>query len=175
MARRPIEVSLYATPERARKFREGVIEPRETGSAGNVILTGMRELQECRLDILYRTDKLGREDDARRRYNAGMWLRHLYLKTHRTKGVGSYSPTHGGGGEMSDVQAWNFKCYQDTANDLRKVWPLLERLCCEDNAWGGPVKIMLALDILAEKREGWIPDYAQMFYPTKRIERRGDK
>ena len=92
MARRQVETALYCTPERMRKSRELIIEPRETESAGNVVMTGQRELQAIALDVLYRNGHLGKGDDARARFNAGYWLRELYIKTHPSDGVGGYSP-----------------------------------------------------------------------------------
>jgi hypothetical protein len=154
-----VDVSLYCTPERARQARELVIEPRETESAGNVIATGQRELQECALDVLYRNDRLGHPDLARTRYNAGYWLRELYLKTHPSEGVGAYSIRLESTGEMSDDMAWNLKCYQDTAKDMKRHWRVLEQVCCEDRGLGNPIPIWDALDALADLRDGLVPDY----------------
>lgn len=163
MGKRVLDVAIYCTPERVKKGREIVIEPRETASAGNVVMTGQRELQECALDILFRNGRLGQPKEARSRYNAGYWLRELYLKTHPSEGVGAYSIRLESSGEMTDEMAWNLKTYQDTATDLRRHWRILEQVCCEDHAQGNPLPIWEALDALAELREGYVPDYLASF------------
>lgn len=163
MAKRQLDSSIYCTPERRRHARELVIEPRETGSAGNVILTGQRELQECALDVLYRNGRLGAGDDARWRFNAGFWLRELYLKTHPSEGVGAYSIRNESSGEITDEMAWNLKAFQDTAMDLKRHWRILEQVCCEDHAQGNPEPIWNALDALYDLREGYIADYLASF------------
>jgi hypothetical protein len=172
MAKRQIDSSLYCTPERVRHSREMIIEPRETESAGNVVMTGQRELQECALDILLRNDRLGRKgsDEARWRFNAGMWLRELYLKTHPSEGVGAYSIRLESSGEMTEEMAWNLKAYQDTATDLKRHWRILEQVCCEDHAQGNPTPIWNALDALYELREGFIEDYLASFEKALEVE-----
>ncbi|CAB4176196.1 hypothetical protein UFOVP1672_77 [uncultured Caudovirales phage] len=166
--RKPQDFAVYCTPERQRNSRELVIEPREAGRAGNVIMTGQRELQECSLDVLYRTDKLGPSKQAIARYNAGFWLRQLFIKTHKSAGVGSYAQRTNGSGEMSDVVAWNFKCYQEVATELGGSWRPLEVLCCDDRISSNITPAINGLDRLSELREDWIPDYVSAFYPKTR-------
>lgn len=171
MAKRE-QLAVYCTKERMNHGREMVIEARDRGTAGNVIMTGQTELQECALDVLYRRGKLCRPDQdkriARDRYNAGMWLRELYVETHPTDGVCAYSvridglSNSGSGYEMSDAEAWNLKAYQDTAKDLRSVWRILEQVCCEDILLANLPPVWAALDKLSELREGYIPDYLQL-------------
>lgn len=171
MAKRNIESAIYCTPERMRHGRELVIEARDRGTAGNVIATGQKELQECALDVLYRRGKLGPNDVARDRYNAGMWLRELYVETHPSA-IASYSvKLEGLSGQVErpisekdigDTEDWNFKCYQDTARDLKSVWRILEQVCCEDIVLANLPPVWDALDKLRALREGYIPDFLML-------------
>ena len=156
--------AIFCTPERIKHSREMIIEPRETESAGNVVLTGQRELQECGLDVLLRNGRLGANGDARARYNAGMWLRELYLKTHPSEGIGAYSIRLESSGEMTEEMAWNFGCYQDTVKAMGRHWRILEQVCCEDHAQGNRQPILDALDALYEHREpAGVSDYLASF------------
>lgn len=74
---------------------------------------------------------------------------------------------------MSDTYAWNFRCFQDVGRELGRHWRILERLCCEDDHKVNIIKTWDALERLRELREGWIPDYVSVFYPTKRLDNRG--
>jgi hypothetical protein len=164
MAKRESQLAIYCTPERMKKGREMVIEARDRGSAGNVIVTGQTELQECALDVLYRRKKLGGPRDARDRFNAGMWLRTLYVETHPSDGVGAYSVRLDGMSgsserDLTDAEAWNLKAYQDTAKDLHSVWRILEQVCCDNIVLANLPPVWAALDRLRELREGFIPDY----------------
>lgn len=159
---RTSEEIVFATPERLRHGREMVITVRDRGSAGNVISKGHRELQECALDVLYRNGRLGPAKLARERFNAGYWLRQLYLKTHPSAGVGAYSikvETVSGEPEMTEAEAWNFRCYQDTAREMGRHWRILEQVCCEDHSLSVLSALWTALDKLYESREGYISDY----------------
>jgi hypothetical protein len=178
MAKRQIDSSLYCTPERVRHSREMIIEPRETESAGNVVMTGQRELQTCALDVMHRNGLLvrpaDRKDEARWRFNAGCWLRDLYLKTHPTDGVGAYRvrlegekdfimrPTPETPVLLGDND-WNFQCFMDTTRDLKAHWRILEQVCCEDVAPTAVEPVRAALDALLALREGYIPDFLASF------------
>lgn len=159
MKKRPNDLAIYCTPERQKKGLEIVIEAADRGSSGNVIITRQRELQECALDTLYRKGRLGSKDEARWRYNAGFWLRELYLNTHPSEGVGAYSIRLESSGEMTDEMAWNLKAFQDTATDLKRHWRVLERLCCENHIQANLAPVLDALDALRDLRDGYIPDY----------------
>lgn len=177
MAKATRDVSLYCTPERMKHARELVIEPRETGSAGNVILTGQRELQTCALDVLHRKGLLAlptdQKDEARWRFNSGYWLRELYLKTHPTDGIGAYSLRLEGqkgviqkpisAEEINDAEDWNFQCFVDTARDVKRHWRILEQVCLEDTVLASSGPICIALDALFALREGYIPDFLASF------------
>lgn len=153
------DFAVYCTPERQKKGVEIVIEAADRGSSGNVIITRQRELQECALDTLYRKGALGKGDEARWRYNAGFWLRELYLNTHPSEGVGAYSIRLESTGEMTDEMAWNLKAFQETATELMPHWRVLEQLCCENHAQANLAPIIRGLDALRDLRDGYIPDY----------------
>ena len=94
---------------------------------------------ECELDRMLATGRLGDKDDAERRHKAGMWLRTLYLKTHATEGVMRYHD-------------WNKRCYRDTWRALGDHWRALYTVCCLDKRSQEPLALRDALDALADHR-----------------------
>lgn len=166
-----VSPSILCTPERLQHARSMVLEPRDRGTAGNVIQTGHREAQECVLDAMYADGLLADQKSKLSpgaRLNAGLWLRELYLETHQSSGVAAYSVRIDGiqavqqAHEPSDEEAWNLKAYQDTAKALKQHWYILETVCCFDITpkWAKSLTIK-ALDALANLRDGCIPNYAR--------------
>ena len=105
----------------------------ETITAG--VMVPVNE-EECLLDRLYRAGWLGppEDDPARRRLEAGLWLRRLHITTHDVaEGVWRYREGGRDQSEMTDRQAWNYKCYLDTARALGHHWRGLEKVCCFDH------------------------------------------
>ncbi len=142
-----------AAPTAERLAKGPAIVRVETIAAG---VTVPFNKEECLLDRLYRRAWLGPPggDAARRRLEAGLWLRRLYVKTHDlAEGVWRY---HEGGrdqSEMTDRQAWNHKCYLDTARALGAHWRPLEAACCLDRvSVRSAGALQRALDALADHR-----------------------
>lgn len=117
-----------------------------------------REYEECGLDRLYRTGRLGLDEDAKRRYDAGMELRELYFSAgvHR-RTTSSYQPFGTrGGGDVSDHEAKKRKELRDTMRAL----PYLASLVLQDTCWfdhppkcpTGWAILVDALDRLADQR-----------------------
>jgi hypothetical protein len=115
-------------------------------------------LWECSLDQMYDRGHLGgRQEDAERRYSAGLWLRQLYLSVAGSVGVAAYhdawnayDPRVDG---MSDQDAWNFKVLWDTRKQMKHHWRPLECVCILDRrykqAWPA---LHTALDVLSDYR-----------------------
>lgn len=114
-----------------------------------------RVKDECVLDVLLESEKLGWPENSMRRYDAGIWLRQLYLKTHDEQGVSSYQrQSIHGTGELSAQLKWNTQCYYETAIALKPHWRRLYAVCCENKL---PQQRTLwatidALDALADHR-----------------------
>ena len=113
-----------------------------------------RAKDECALDVMLETERLGWPENAGRRYDAGLWLRQLYLKLHKSDGISRYSKESWGRGEISEQVAWNWKCYLDTMAALKGHWSRLYALCCNnqqpmDRHWEATID---ALDALADHR-----------------------
>ncbi len=149
------------TPERHRKgdniIPYQVIEKAKVGfkeKAGEVV---MLNRSECSLDDMLHRGWLGsRQEDAERRHAIGMWLRQLWLSLHGSIGVASY---HDAGSKyadissnMSQVDAWNFKCLLETRKFMGSHWRPLECVCIQDLRTGSWPALHDALDILAEHR-----------------------
>lgn len=131
----------------------------EQSEGGIVTARHVRVVHECLLDVLLRSGALGApgSDEARRRFEAGMWLRELYLEKARLgPGMSCRFDAFGGRGDgadrMPDDIAWNIKCVQDTMRACAPHGPLLTALCCHDDdryPWRG---IARALTRLADHR-----------------------
>lgn len=140
------------------RYQHGNIIPREDGidPRGDRVVHS-REAFDCPLDKLFATGRLGGGDKAGRRYNAGIWLRSLFLTAGIAPRVGmAYNVlgSRNGGGD-SEAQDWNRKCYNDTLRDLRKWSMVLQSVCCYDNyprSAGMSELLIEGLDALADLR-----------------------
>ena len=120
---------------RARHHGGVVIEAREVSVQGNVVMVGAKAKYECLLDHL-----LDSEVIEPVLYDAGVWLRSLYLRTRQSEGVSRYGDLGydrdagrtSYGPEMSDEQAWNLKVLRDTMLSMGAHWAAVRRLCCDD-------------------------------------------
>ena len=130
-----LDVSDFGARNRAFHHGGVVVEVRETSVQGNVVMVGARAKYECLLDQLLDRDVITPE-----LYDAGVWLRSLYLRTRCSEGVSRYGDLgfdrdggrSGYGPEMSDELAWNLRALRDTMLSLREHWLTLRRLCCDD-------------------------------------------
>lgn len=155
--------------ERSGRLKRGGFEPdhgtRERWAHGGgmeleeTIVAGLhraRAKYECLLDVLHARGDLGSARDATRRYDAGLWLRRLYLRTHkRTVGsrydvvdrdkIGRQQT------EMSDDLAVAHRLYRRTMLAMGSDFGVLRLVCCDDR----PSRLNLlhrALDRLADWR-----------------------
>lgn len=150
-----LKVSDFGAASRAGHDGGVVIETRELTVQGNIVSVGARARYECQLDRL-----LEKEMIAPELYDAGIWLRSLYLRSHHSDGVSRYGDLgfdrDGGrsshGPEMSDELAWNLRALRDTMLSLKAHWPCLRRLCCDDRMPGSRRAIVDALQALAKLR-----------------------
>lgn len=135
-----------------------VIERAKVGfraKAGEVVMLNQ---SECSLDdMLHRGWLGGRQEDAERRHAAGMWLRELWLKLHGSIGVASYHDAWHRfvdiSSNMSQVDAWNFKCLMETREFMGSLWAVLDAVCIQDVRYRRPSsRLQDALDVLAEHR-----------------------
>ena len=151
------------TPERHRKGDKiipfQVIEKAKAGyraKAGEIVMLNQ---SECSLDdLLHRGWLGGRQEDAERRHAAGMWLRALWLRLHASIGVASYHDAWGKftdiSSNMSQVDAWNFKCLMETKEFMGWThWKPLDCVCIMDRRYKSPWPALHdSLDILADYR-----------------------
>ncbi|WP_282608899.1 hypothetical protein [Pelagibius sp. Alg239-R121] len=120
---------------RARHNGGILVEARSVSVQGNVVMVGAKARYECLLDQL-----LDQEVIKPELYDAGVWLRSLYLRTRVSEGVSRYGDLgfdrDGGrssfGPEMSDELAWNLRVLRDTMLSLGGHWASLRKLCCDD-------------------------------------------
>jgi hypothetical protein len=148
----------FGTPER---YRHGDrIEQRVRMVDGKEIAgeTYAHNATECVLDRYLHEGRLGEGDTARVRHAGAMWLRELFLKTHPSEGVSAYENTPPPDGfsdlssHMSEAQAWNIRCFNETAKYLGAHWRPLYQVCCLDCGWGTMDPLLDALDALAKHR-----------------------
>lgn len=120
---------------------------------------------ECFLDALYHKGRLRyasepappKDEEARRRLQAGLWLRSLFERSGlRQRETMAYSifGQGGGGAEMSDAEAWNMRCWADTMRELGAVpGYVLRSVCCFDALPAKrSVDLRWCLDLLADLR-----------------------
>ncbi len=100
---------------------------------------------------------LGKGDAAERRFRAGEWLLNLYTRTHPSEGVSDYQVIGRDTGEMSEAQAWNFRCWQETLRALEPwQWHVLGAIIIRNCMNASPLWVQRAqeaLDALYEHRE----------------------
>lgn len=106
---------------------------RETVNAG---IYHRAMLDATAIDIADRQGWLGPEDSDERgwRLDAAMWLRIAYERSGlRQRESGSYQTRSEGTPEMSDMEAWNTKVYNDAARAVGpEHWPQLRQFVIED-------------------------------------------
>ena len=143
---------ILPTPERAQHNGGLTREVRDSNESESIRIIGLRARYECRLDEWLGVGMLGRGDVAQKRHDAGMWLRGLYLKTHPESQVCKYERRSSGGGDgMTDEQAWNFACLQDTFRHLGKCQTDVERVACYDQP-GSVESVREGLDMIRRLR-----------------------
>ena len=149
------------TPERFRKgdniIEISVLKEDKGGykeKAGELVAFNATE---CSLDLMYHRGHLGSQEDAERRHAAGMWLRQLFLRLHKSTGVASYHDAWFKftdlSSDMDEISCWNFRCLMDTKEFMGSHWRPLDCVCIMDRryakAWP---QLQDALDILADWR-----------------------
>ncbi len=96
---------------------------------------------------------LGRGKPLEARFSAGQWLRDLHDRTRAQRLVGGAERVSQGIREMTDADAWNYRCWQDTIRDMGPAkFGILERTCCEDRWPEDHEELCWALDALAKHR-----------------------
>ena len=138
---------------RERWAQSGGLELEETIVAG---VRRARARYECLLDVLYARGDLGGGPEAVRRYDAGLWLRRLYLRTHKRTVASRYETTNRDLvgrqlAEMSDELAYAQALYRRTLLAMGPDFGVLRSVCCDDR----PSRLSLllrALDRLADWR-----------------------
>ena len=145
-----IVASDHGTPERARHddLKLSVVDQT---MHGQVIATRAEVAAPTALHRMRDAGLLGDGDEAERRFRAGEWLLNLYAKTHSSEGVGGYQVTGRETGEMSDVEAWNFRCWCETVKDAGSFRWALINLAMHDRATRSDY-VCGALDWLADHR-----------------------
>ena len=149
------DASDLGAQDRARHSGGIVVEPRMVSAAGDSVMVGARARYECLLDCL-----LDREIIAPELYDAGVWLRALYLRTCNSEGVARYgdlgAERNAGQGsfgpEISDEQAWNLRALRDTMLSLGMHWTPVRKVCCEDRMPGSRKALVAGLQALARLR-----------------------
>jgi hypothetical protein len=140
------ETTDFGPPER--RNRGGGLLIEETMEAGR---RRARVRYECLLDLLLASGQLGEPREARRRYDAGLWLRRLYQRTHDDVLTQRYDTLGRDGSEMSDEMALEQSLYRRTLLAMGPEFAVLRRVCCDDR----PTRVSLlrrALDRLADWR-----------------------
>ena len=145
-----IVVSDHGTRERAQHDKLKLVVVDQT-MHGQVIATRVEVAAPTALHRMRDAELLGDGDEAERRFRAGEWLLNLYAKTHSSEGVGGYQVTGRETGEMSDVEAWNFRCWCETLRDAGAFRWALINLAMHDRAARSDY-VCGALDWLADRR-----------------------
>lgn len=108
---------------------------------------------ECLLDVLHDCGDLGAPGIGARRYDAGLWLRRLYLRTHDERVIWRYDTLGRDQSEMSDEMAAAHGLYRRTMLAMGPEFGVLRQVCCDDR----PRQLsylLRALDRLADWRGG---------------------
>ena len=134
------------TPERLAKG--GAIDLEETIHAG---ILRARAKYSCLLDVLMDCGDLGESTVAARRYDAGIWLRRLYIRTREPSVVGAYGHQSAAAYEMSDELAAAHSLYRRTMLAMGPEFGVVRQVCCDDRP-GRLALLTRALDRLANWR-----------------------
>ena len=133
---------------RERWSKGDALELEETIHAG---LRRARAKHECLLDVLHDCGDLGEGPTGARRYDAGLWLRRLYSRTHDEHVIWRYDTLGRDQSEMSEEQAAAHSLYRRTLLAMGPEFGVLRQVCCD----GRPGRLSLlrrALDRLADWR-----------------------
>ena len=133
-------------PER---WARGALALEETAQAG---VRRARARYECLLDLLFARGELGEAQAARRRYDAGLWLRQLYQRTHDEVATQRFDALGRDQAEMSDEDAAALDLYRRTLLALGPGFGVLRRVCCDDRPAPADGRLPRALDRLADWR-----------------------
>jgi len=145
--RRPHAVgSDLGPPER---WARGGLAVEETMQAG---VRRARAKYECLLDLLLERGGLGEGRDARRRYDAGLWLRQLYQRTHDGAAIQRYDTLGRDQAEISDAEAAALDLYRRTLLAMGPAFGVLRRVCCDDRPVPPNGGLRACLDRLADWR-----------------------
>lgn len=157
----------YGTPELRSKHDYRIVTPPVDPIAGD---TAVLIEDGCLIDRLLRREKLGPLDaDGKpleataKRHTAGTWLRELYDRAGmRKRSTMAYSAFGMGGGDrensaaMTDAEAWNHRCFNETMRDLGRYQYVVYSVCVDDAfPKGGRYKLselLFGLDKLADLR-----------------------
>lgn len=118
------------------------------------ILAGIRRARakyECLLDVLRDSGDLGEGPAGARRYDAGLWLRRLYQRTHDESIIWRYDTLGRDQSEMSDELAAAHSLYRRTMLAMGPEFGVLRQVCCDDRA-GRLSLLQRGLDRLADWR-----------------------
>lgn len=132
----------------------------QVSDGGIAVAQCIRRTDGCLLDTLYRERRLRHpgedgDDSAKRRLEAGMWLRELYHEKAMLapRSTAYYGEGRGGEDEIPEHVAWNRKVVTDTMRALYRHANLLMRVCCHDEMpRQDQHMIVVALDALADHR-----------------------
>jgi len=131
----------------------------EQTEGGIVTERNVRQSVECLLDVLLRTGELGSPDadEARRRFEAGMWLRELYIERAQLSPTTSLKfDSSGRRADFADAipedVAWNIKVFQDAMRECKPYGTMLTAVCCHDDDGYPRNGIARALTKLADHR-----------------------
>lgn len=144
------DVGVLPTRERAAHQGGLVREVRDSNEAESVRVLGYRARNECLLDVLLESGDLGRKDESLRRYDTGLMLRSLHIRTHPESLGMRYETTQKDKGEMSDMMAWNKKAYQDSLKFLGMAATPVQAVCCYDARQTEYSVVLAGLDRLAD-------------------------
>jgi len=132
--------------------------PAEQTEGGIVTAEALRKPAECLLDELLTLGQLGKDDIAKRRHEAGMWLRELYHEKAQLpfRSTGHYGEGRGGNTDRADDMpehvAWNRAVFNDTMRALPRHGQMLAKVCCHDEPYARMDLVREGLDRLADHR-----------------------
>lgn len=133
---------------RERWSKSNALKLEETIHAG---VLRARAKYACLLDVLHDCGDLGEGPPGARRYDAGLWLRRLYLRTHDEHVIWRYDTLGRDQSEMSDELAAAHALYRRTMLAMGPEFGVLRQVCCDDRP-GRLSLLQRALDRLADWR-----------------------